>query len=432
MPSYGPVLLSLLTDTSPEVRYHAVRAVGQMKLEGAEDHAERLMDDPDEMVRRGAELTLQEYGFSRARIRRRRFTRRLTSVSSKLMPSSVAGAIPGGVKTLLSVMVLCGSVGGYWFFYGINFAVQGGEQLRVGWVVALDVNATTKTAAALREYGVLDIWSVADEKLVTRVAIPESATGVLIEPKGGVVLLMGKEIGRLDPESGYDVEKMVTVELTHVASSVAFHEASGSLCVFETDGTKTTLRVLDTATLQESRKFEIPAAFRGSCTVSPDFSIAIMLEPGGALTLADLLKGVVVSASVSKLTGQTNLGNIYGVTFTGDMKHVVFSSTSGCMILNVGNLKLVKSIPSPDAYGFVAAKPAGKGSNLVLLSASGSVFNVADEFATVVESRIELDDSFDVSAFSAGGELVAVANTEGYDFDVYSVGEKQIVLRSTQ
>ena len=432
MPSAGPALLSLLTDTSPEVRYQAVRAVGQMKLEGAEDYAERLMDDPDEMVRRGAELTLQEYGFSRARIRRRRFARKLTSLSAKLMPSSVAGAIPGGVKTLLSVMVLCGSVGGYWIFTGVNFEFQGGEQLRVGWVVALDVNATTKTAAALREYGVLDIWSVADEKLVTRVAVPDSATGVLIEPKGGVVLLMGKEIGRLDPETGYDSEKMVRVELTHVPSTVAFHEASGSLCVFETDGTKTTLRVLDTVTLQESRKFEIPAAFRGSCIVSPDFSIAIMLEPGGDLTLADLKEGGVVSASVSNLTGQGNLGNIYSVTFTGDMKHVAFSSTTGCTILDVGNLTLVKSIPSPDAYGFVAAKPVGKGSNLVVLSASGSVFNVTDEFKTVVESRIERDESFDVSAFSAGGELVAVANTEGFDFDVYSVGEKQIVMKSTQ
>ena len=100
--------------------------------------------------------------------------------------------------------------------------------------------------------------------------------------------------------------------------------------------------------------------------------------------------------------------------------------------MDVGNLQMVAKIDSPDPYGFINAKPTNNASDLVILSASGVVYNVTNKFETVVQSRIERDESFDLSAVSGGGELVAVANTEGYDFDVYSVKEKKTLMKSTQ
>jgi hypothetical protein len=114
------------------------------------------------------------------------------------------------------------------------------------------------------------------------------------------------------------------------------------------------------------------------------------------------------------------------------MKHFVFCATGGSAIIDAGNLTLVRKIDSPDAYGFISARPTNSGSDLVILSASGSVYSITDEFKNVADSRIERDESFDLAAVSSGGELVAVANTEGYDFDVYSVVEKRTMLKSTQ
>lgn len=431
--SAGPILLSLMRDQMPGIRYHAVRAIAQLKLEGVEEQIATLLEDSDEMVRRGAEQALKDLGMSIGKIRSKRLRTRLVKVASLLMPSSLAGMIPGGSKSLLSVVAVAVIVGGYWGLSRASFYAGGGEQLPVGWIVSLDVSARNKITAALREDGVLDIWSIEDSSLVTRVSVPETTRGVLVEPKGGVLLLMENELGRLDPATDYDPEKLEKVELPGVPSSVSFHDASGSLCLFFKGAGTTSLKIMDPVTLKESKNFTIKAPFEGSCTVSPDFSVAITLDGAGLLKLADLTSGDVVSELVSKIVGtNVQIGQVYGATFTGDMKHIVFCAKGGCVILNAGNLRMVSKIESPDAYGFVNAKPTNNVSDLVLLSVSGVVFTVTNNFETVVQSHIERDESFDLSSVSGGGELVAVANTEGYDFDVYSVTEKKTLMRSTQ
>jgi HEAT repeat protein len=431
--SAGPILLSLMRDQMPGIRYHAVRAIAQLKLEGVAEQIAALLDDSDEMVRRGAEQSLKDLGQSTGKIRSKRMKTRLVKVASLLMPSSLAGMIPGGSKSLLSVIVVALVVGGYWGLSRASFYAGGGEQLPVGWIVSLDVSAQNKITAALREDAVLDIWSLEDSALVTRVSVPETTKFVLVEPKGGVLLLMENELGRLDPATDYDPEKLEKIELPGVPSAVSFHEASGSLCLFYNGGNTTSLKIMDPVTLQESRSFTIKAPFEGACTVSSDFSIAVTLDSKGNLKLADLSTGDVVSGLVSNIVGTgVDLGQVYAATLTGDMKHIVFCAKGGCVIIDAGNLRMVSKIESPDAYGFINAKPTDNGSDLVVLSATGVVYNVTNKFETVVQSRIERDESFDLASVSGGGELVAVANTEGYDFDVYSVIEKKTLMRSTQ
>ena len=427
--SAGPILLSLMRDPLPEVRYQAVRAVAQLKLEGIEEQIVPLLEDSDEMVRRGAEQSLQDLGQSIGTIRSKRLRKRFVSLASRLTPSSIAGAIPGGSKSLLLVIVAVMLVGGIWGFSKVSFVMAGGEKLPVGRVVSIGVSGSTKTASVLRTKGVLDVWSIGDGNLAARVRVPVSAESVISEEKGGTILLMGTELGRLDPESGFDPEKMQSLKLTKPPSSVSYHQRSNSVCIFEVTGATTVLRVIDAATLKETKTFTIKAALNG--IVSPDFSLAAMLDAKGVLTLCELDSGNVHAASVTQMTGQKDLGFVVSIAFTDDMKYVGFCTSTNFVALDVNNLQLVKNIPCPDTNGFVRAQAVTSTSDFQVLSGSGRVYSLSNELQTVKESQIELSTSFTMSAMAAGGDLVAMAHEDFYAFDVYGIKEQKILLTNS-
>lgn len=426
--SAGPILLSLMRDQMPEIRYQAVRAIAQLKLEGVEEQIAPLLEDSDEMVRRGAEQSLKDLGQSIGTIRSKRLRKRFVKVASMLTPSSVAGVIPGGAKSLLAVIVAVMLVGGYWGLSRMSFVMAGGEKLPVGRVVSVALAAESKSAIILRKNGVLDVWSILDNELRARVRVPMSVESVIAERNGGVLLMMGTEIGRLDPESQYAPEELTSISLKQLPAAVYFHENTNSLCIFDNHGGGTTLRILDAVTLQETKTHEIKATFRGACTVSPDFKIAIMLDTAGKLSLCELSNGEVTSADIKQLTGNDQLGAISSVAFTEDMKHVAFTAEKGCLILSVETMAVVKFVPSPDVIGLLAAKGISGGSDLVILSRSGQIYKLTRSFESVSESPTGRANAFDLAAIGIGGDLFLLANTEGRDFDVYSITEQKMLI----
>jgi HEAT repeat protein len=427
--SAGPILLSLMRDQMPEVRYQAVRAIAQLKLEGVEEQIAPLLEDSDEMVRRGAEQSLKDLGQSIGTIRSKRLRKRFVKVASMLTPSSVAGVIPGGAKSLLAVIVAIMLVGGYWGFSKMSFVMAGGEKLPVGRVVSVGISGTTKSVSVLRTKGVLDVWSVSEGDLTARVRVPISTEGVISEEEGGTILLMGTEIGRLDPRSEFDAEKMLSLKLTKRPSSVFYHHPSNSVCIFEVTGATTVLKVVDAATVKETKTFTIKAAFNG--IVSPDFSLAAMLDSKGVLTLCELESGNVFTASVTQLTGQNDLGFVVSIGFTDDMKYVGFCTTTNFLALDVENMQLIKNIPTPDLNGFVAAQGVPGTSDFHVLAGSGTVYSLSNELQTLKETQIQLTTPFTMSAMAYGGDLVAMANQDFYGFDVYSIKEQQILLTNS-
>ena len=427
--SAGPILLSLMRDQLPEVRYQAVRAVAQLKLEGVEEQIVPLLEDSDEMVRRGAEQSLQDLGQSIGTIRSKRLRKRFVSLASRLTPSSLAGAIPGGSRSLLIVIVAVMFIGGIWGFSKVSFVMAGGEKLPVGRVVSVGVSGSAKTVSVLRTKGVLDVWSISDGNLAARVRVPVTAESVISEEKGGTILLMGTELGRLDPESEFNTEKMQSLKLTKPPSSVYYHQRSNCVCIFEVTGATTVLKVIDAATLKETKTFTIKAALNG--IVSPDFSLAAMLDANGVLTLCELESGNVFSASVTQMTGQKDLGFVVSIAFTDDMKYVGFCTSTNFVALDVKNLQLVKNIPSPDTNGFVSAQSTTGTSDFQVLSGSGRVYSLSNELQTVKESQIELSTPFTMSAMASGGDLVALAHGDFYGFDVYGIKEQKILLTNS-
>jgi len=426
--SAGPILLSLMRDQLPEVRYQAVRAVAQLKLEGVEEQIASLLDDPEEMVRRGAEQSLKDLGQSIGTIRSKRLRKRFVSLASGLTPSSLAGAIPGGSKSLLLVIVAVMLVGGIWGFSKVSFVMAGGEKLPVGRVLNVGMSASTGTAFVLRIRAVMDVWSVSDGQLSARVKVPVSTYGIISEEKGGAILLMQNELGRLDPESKFSIDKMTTFKLSAQPSAIYYHQRSNSLCIFDNSESTTSLRVVDAATLEETKVFKLGVTFTGACVVSPDFSLALMVDPAGTLTLCQLETGEIVTASVSQISGQDQLGMIYSVTYTDDMKFVCFCTSTSFLAISVDDMQLVKQLSSTDGEIFTSAQAVPGGGDLVVMSASGRIYTFSNNFENVNESTIERTTRFDLSAMGAGGELVVLANSEEAEFEVYSITEQKMVL----
>lgn len=426
--SAGPILLSLMRDQLPEVRYQAVRAVAQLKLDGVEENIVPLLEDSDEMVRRGAEQSLKDLGHGIGTIRSKRLRTRFVSLASKLTPSSLAGAIPGGSKSLFVVIVGVMLICGIWGFSKVSFVMAGGEKLPVGRVLNVGMSASTGSAFVLRIRAVMDVWSVNDGQLLARVKVPMSTYGIIAENEGGAILLMQNEIGRLDPESEFSTDKMTTLALSTQPSAIYYHQKSNSLCIFENSEATCSLRVLDAATLEETKVFKIGVAFRGACVVSPDFSLALMVDPGGVLTLCQLETGEIVTASVTEMSGQDQLGSIYSVAFTDDMKFVCFCTSTSFLALSVNDMQLVKQLSSPDGEVFTSAQAVSGGSDMVAISASGRIYAFSNNFQNVNESTIERTTRFDLCALGSGGELVVLANSEEAEFEVYSVTEQKMVL----
>ena len=278
------------------------------------------------------------------------------------------------------------------------------------------------------------MWSINDQKLTARVRVPATVERVIAERDGGVILLMGEEIGRLDPESQFSSEKMTSIKLDMRPSSVFFHEKENSLCIFDNQGAETTLKVLDAVTLQEKKTYPIKAALSGGCTVSPDFKIVLMLDAKGKLSLCELSTGEVfpvdgkqMSGELKQMTGEDQLGAILSVLFTEDMKYLALWMPKGCLILDAKNLGFVKFLPNPDEFGFVTAKGIPEDSDLIVVSRSGLVYTMADDF-NVSEADMGRTTTFDLSVIGTGGELVLLADTEGKDFDVYSISGQKMVL----
>jgi hypothetical protein len=214
------------------------------------------------------------------------------------------------------------------------------------------------------------------------------------------------------------------VEFSAGLTSSFFHESSNSICIFEKGNTSTQLKVLDAVTLETTKTYEIKGAFSGFCMVSPDFSIAMMLDPSGQLSLADLTSGDVATANVSAITRQPKIGSLFGGGFSKDMTTVAFCSSTGCYFLDIKSLQLRKLLQAEGGKSFVNVQSVGEQADFVALAETGEIFEVSRNFESVTSSRIELDEPFDISSISQTGKDVALASTEGYDFSVYNVGSK--------
>lgn len=98
-----PALIACLRDPAPEVRYHAVTGLGRLKAQMAASPVQAMLEDSDDMVRRGAEKALAELGVEPRKVST---LRRAAGRLSNLIPSTVLGSIPASASISVAIVVM--------------------------------------------------------------------------------------------------------------------------------------------------------------------------------------------------------------------------------------------------------------------------------------------------------------------------------------
>ncbi len=423
--SAGPILLSLMRDQMPGIRYHAVRAIAQLKLEGVEEQIAALLDDSDEMVRRGAEQSLKDLGQSTGKIRSKRMRRRLVKVASLLMPSSLAGMVPGGAKSLLATILVGVGLAAAVGVMQLRGAVSG-EELVAGKVGDVALNNDGSIVAVLRRTAVLDLWSVKEGVLNERVPVPRGTSSVFIEQKGGIIILTGKELTKLDPSKLSDKESTHILTFTDAPAELSFNRKTNSLYMFLRAGNIIKLKKIDCETFKEVKEFSIAAAFTGRGIVSPDESIALIVGGDGSMTICDLKSGEIGEASISRLVAG-KVGSVYDMTFSSDMRFLaICTSGSGVVVLETAGMALIKNVPATDAFKPAALVFRDGSHDLTAVTPNGSVLVMTNEFESQSQTDISGAPACSLIDVASDGKTVVLGQDD--DKNVWLVSAEQKAL----
>lgn len=185
------VVPTLLKDPEPKVRYHGLSGLRELKATNAVRPIQEMLEDSDEMVRRGALNTLECLGIKTAG---HSLAQRFASNASRLMPDGVVGVLPTG--TTLAVLAGSFAVGiAVWLAAAISTASTG----RILAVASARPVAKalwlpgTSDIILLREEGPADIWDAATGSFKSKVQVPE------LESFGQPATLMSRDGKTLRP-----------------------------------------------------------------------------------------------------------------------------------------------------------------------------------------------------------------------------------------
>lgn len=159
-PSVAAALLSMLRDVTPEVRYHAVTALGKLGAKQAASAIQALLDDADPLVRQGAEKSLLTLGLEKPKVS---LSLQLSRVISRMIPSHIAGLLPG--RTLATGLIACLLLVAVGFgALGIRNANALPATALVGAIQSLVPTAEPTQVAISRSTGELEIWDASSGK----------------------------------------------------------------------------------------------------------------------------------------------------------------------------------------------------------------------------------------------------------------------------
>lgn len=421
----GPSLLSLFSDAQPEIRYQAVRAIGALKLDDAIRHVEPLLDDKDELVRRGAEQTLTDLGVPASVQKRQRLKKKLIHFAVYLIPPYLAGSIPGGGRVLLATVAAVLVTIVSWGLMKIKSATAS-EEFHIGPVAGVALNLDASQLAVTRSSGVLELWKADDGTLLNRVAAPKDANRLFFDKSGAILYSAGKQIVRRTDAQLKERQEGQSIELPSPPAAVIRHAPSDSLYVFLRNGNGMTLRKISCETLKDLGQFALDKPFKGLCLVSPDEAMAAMADPDGNLNLFDLKSGKSASVSITRMTKQNRLGLVRAVVFSSEMKYIaICAQDMGLVILDLKSLRLLKHMPKRGNADYIDGIFPDEDTFLGVAS-DGAVLRLSNEFADEDLARVTGLPNANVVNISANQKSVAIGNFTDKSVWILSVSEKKI------
>lgn len=427
--SAGPILLSLMRDQLPEVRYQAVRAIAQLKLEGVEEQIVPLLEDSNEMVRRGAEKSLTDLGHSIGAIRSNRLKNRVVGLMSKLVPSSIAFAIPGGSKSLLAAMSLMALLA---IGYGVSSLATASfpEKVEIDNVRTASFSNSDNLLAVLRDGGLFELWSPDEGLLKERRVMPRDTTHAIMLDEKRILFLSESSIAIHSIDSGTISENsIVQNSWDSLVLHAILNKKGNAIFLFTLKGDGTEIHKVSFESLSIEKTFVVPFKVGGIATVSPDEKIMATMVSNDTMTLFDLTTGERIEAPLKNICGVESPGIISIIEFASDMKHLAIAgSTLGLAVIEVDTLTQLNRVSAGMSGNFASAKFGVSPGHLTASTGGGYFVMLSDSFQKVDSGTVDGFGFADRVVFDASAKRAAFMDDDDeYGVWIVDLAKKQLV-----
>lgn len=418
-----PEILTQLRDQAPEVRYHACNALGEIGKLANPAPLKEMLNDRERMVRRAAEAALTKLGVS---TRQAKAANVFKKVAASLVPSAIAGAIPGGAKTLVGVVAaMIGA--GIWF--GAAELVPSAPDFPIRNVKAIGISPDGNQVTISRVGRVLEVWDTSTGELSTQFKSKSDGTSILYQKNGNALLLSPGKTMQIDSTQVADVqdEAIKPSPLKKVdAFRVAFNSDRSRVLVCSRRGDAA---LVDLVSGQEVESYKLKDfTERCALTMSPDEKLCFIGNAKGRL--------IIYSLEEKKLKGNTEISRLIKVPETGISSMAIDESgtylavgttTGRVVVIELNGLRVAGNVF--EGKGIIPALRFGKSSQLVFVTQQGKLHKAKSDFSGSEELQTSLPGIPEQISFSADGMTAAASFSESKQFLAVSFDQDRILAQ---
>lgn len=323
-----PPLLALLRDQAPEIRYHACHALGEIGDLPNVTPLRDLLDDQEAMVRRGAEAALTKLGHS---YQSARWVGRLRKVASSVVPSTIAGAMPGGTAALLAVVaVIAAGIG----VAGLQqFSFLAGESFPILAVRAVSVSPNGQQMIVARPERVFEIWDLESGRQTDLFQGPIDAQFAVHASDSTALLTSQDGVYRWDLNDGAATAESSFSKTSIDQVSTVYASLSGDQSRLLTIAPNGNIVISDVAKGQEVSSARIAKFNSESILAStPDTKLVLISSPEGLLRVMKADEGLVLGElDLRRVLDESKL-KVSCMAVDRSGRHLAIGTTGGLVI----------------------------------------------------------------------------------------------------
>lgn len=422
-----PALLAQLRDQAPEVRYHACIALGEIGDLPNPEPLQDLLDDNEVMVRRAAEATLTKLGHT---FKKEKWKKRIRKAVAAIVPSVVAGVLPGGLPILALATVLALGAGGYFAWNSFDFSSE--PSFPVSDVRTIAVSQDGSQVSIGRKFKVLEVWDLKTGEQVVRFQSQTGADSLIYNKNGNPLVLAGTHSFELDTAN-------VRKEGNRALTPASLENVSTFRVAVTPNGQNALLcastgaaNLVDLSSGQKKIGFKLQDfGDDASLTISPDAGMAF------AGTAAGILQ--VISLETGKALGKLNIGEL--IELPGSAITAMTMDQSGSLIaIGTGNGRVVVvDINEGDVVGtpYTSKAPirglafVGNTRKLHVVSAK-ELAKCNEDFSGAKPLMSAMAEAPECISFSADGNTVAISYSESDRFTVIDMTQDKVLVQYPQ
>ena len=412
--SVVPALLAQLQDSAPEVRYHACNSLKHIGDLPNADPLRNLLDDRDAMVRRGAEAALMKLGHP---FRKAYLANRLKTFSSRLLPNTVAGALPGGTTVMIGFVAVAFASASYFAWSRAAFSSE--PDFLVSDVRAIAVSNDGTRMTVSRKFSVLEVWDLKSGELTSQFQTDTGGDGLVFRQNGNTLVLAGARSFELDVEAATagGREALTSAELTNVSCHrIARTPDQKNALLCAATGSAT---LVDLTSGRKLLTFQIKDfSANDAIAISPDAAAGFVGTASGFLRMISLKDGKAMGRfDIGKMIDLPGVG-LTALAIDHSGTFIAVGTSSGNVVVLDTNEMTVAGKPFSGKGSIVAVNFIDRSNQLSVVTRRSELAICSADFASSTVLSTSLSESPEQVAFSGDGTVAAFAFSESDRFAV--------------